>query len=133
MPVTIDLVPPSPVTVTLTYNTGSGPQALEAGQTVTNAAPQLAILWTPQQRRRRSRSLLCGVVHQSRPVLADLTSYAAAGTHTETVNEPLVVPRHVIAVDPYGNRTTETVGPVYVDALQTPDTTSQPPLLLLAR
>ncbi len=50
-----------------------------------------------------------------------MTTYPGAGTHTQAVGEAETWYAHVLVVDGAGNTTTQTLGPVYVDGLLTPD------------
>lgn len=53
--------------------------------------------------------------------IAQLTAYPVAGRHAQTIGEARRVYAHVVTEDNYGNQTSQSFGPVYVDAIYTPD------------
>ncbi len=119
--VVVDLEPPQPMTVTLTANTGSGPQPVEAGDTVRASTPTMSIQWTSTTDGAGAVSYYAGWSTDPEPALSALTPAVTTTTHAEVIGEPQSVYAHVVAVDIHGNYRVETVGPIIVDAPTTPD------------
>lgn len=121
--VAVDLTPPNPVTVTLSYlDTGSVTRPITPGQTLTNAQT-LRIAWTASADANGLGNYLVGWTNNPTPDPALLTAYATSATrlHTQLAGEAQALYAHVAAQDTRGNRTWRTLGPVYVDAPLTPD------------
>jgi hypothetical protein len=120
--VVVDLTPPDPVTVTLTYVDNTGvTQPLASGQTIRDALT-LVVNWTASADANGLGSYLVGWTESATPDAATLTPYASAGQpHTQAAGEARAVYARVVAQDANGNRTWQTLGPVYVDAATTPD------------
>ncbi|MGC9395308.1 MAG: tandem-95 repeat protein, partial [Anaerolineae bacterium] len=118
--VLVDLVPPSPITLTLSHD-GT---PLASGTTIRAVSPTLALAWTPA-------SDGSGLAHYS---VDWTTATALTTTHAITQIAP-VAPRlaeHVAgeaqqltvqltSQDVHGNAQSQTFGPVYVDSPLTPD------------
>ncbi len=119
--VVIDLEPPQPMTVTLTADTGTGSQPVEAGDTVRGTAPAMSIQWTPTTDGAGAVAYYAGWAANPEPDLSVLTPAVTTTTHTESIAEPQSLYAHVVAVDLYGNQRAETAGPIIVDAPTTPD------------
>jgi len=120
--VTVDINPPDPVTATIAYTDSLGVRrVLTAGQTVYEAAPTLIVTWTASSDGSGIAAYRAGWT----PSYTDTSGLAVYGptarAHTQAVNEPTAVYAHVVAVDGYGNRTGQMVGPIYVDGPDTPD------------
>ena len=121
-----DAVPPAPVTVTLAYTSSLGVRTvITPGMTVHDVlAPTLFIDWTAASDGSGIARYLVGwTVTPTLTVeeIANLSSYATAGSHAQTVGEAQKLYAHVIAEDNYGNQTVQTIGPVYADYVRTPD------------
>jgi len=121
-----DAAPPALVTVTLAYTNSLGAwTVITPGMTVHDVlSPTLFIDWTAATDGSGIARYLVGwTVTPTLTVeeIANLPSYATAGSHAQTVGEAQKLYAHVIAEDSYGNQTVQTFGPVYADYARTPD------------
>ncbi|MFZ0546257.1 MAG: LamG-like jellyroll fold domain-containing protein, partial [Candidatus Promineifilaceae bacterium] len=120
----IDITPPQMVTITLVYeDTGGQMRPISTGDTLTDAA-SLVVSWTAANDGSGIAAHRVGWSQSKTPIAAELTSYPGAGTHTQAVGEAETWYAHVQLVDGVGNITTQTVGPIYIDSLLTPDIAS---------
>ncbi len=120
--VAVDIVPPQPVTVTLSYrDTANTVRPLAPRQTVRDAQ-SLIIEWTESADENGLADYLVGWADGPTPDPAALTAYATAGQpHTQPAGEAQALFAHVAAQDASGNRRWHTLGPVVIDAPATPD------------
>ena len=121
-----DAVPPAPVTVTLAYTDSLGVRTvITPGTTVHDVlSPTLFIDWpAASDGSGIARYLVGWTVTPTLTVgeIANLPSYATAGSHAQAVGEAQKLYAHVVAEDNYGNQTVQTFGPVYADYVRTPD------------
>ena len=121
--ITVDVVRPQIDlnTISLGYVTVSGTLPITAGQTIYQANPTLTIDWGAATDGSGIRAYRVGWTTSPTPTLSALTSYANAGTHSQTVGEAVILYAHVTAIDNYGNVATQTFGPFYIDGPATPD------------
>jgi len=139
--VTVDLVPPTPVTVTLSYVNNLGVrQPITPGQTVREAVSALFIEWTPSSDGSGVGAYLAGWTATPTPPSpyqregqgeGGLTAYApeAGRRHVQPFDsaqggvwgEAQTLYAYVIIRDIYGNERQQVVGPIYLDTPLTPD------------
>ncbi|HHS98157.1 MAG TPA: hypothetical protein ENK08_09760, partial [Chloroflexi bacterium] len=117
--VTVDVVPPTPVTLTLS----SGGSPLAPGDTLRAISPTLTLTWT-------ASSDGSGLADYLAEWTVQVTSTV---TTTATAHDPLArqaqyqagdgqkVTAQVTCRDVYGQQTAQSIGPVYVDSPTTPD------------
>ncbi len=125
--ITVDVVPPARVTMTLAYTDSLGVRhPISPGRTIYQAAPTLLIEWSESSDGGGLGGYLVGWTHAPTPDPAVLTGYApgAARHHVHVAGEAETLYAHIIIYDVYGNRRQQTLGPVYVDAPTTPDVTT---------
>jgi hypothetical protein len=126
-PVTVDMAPPSPVTVTLAYTNNQGIRTvLNQGQTVYNAqgvSPTLSIEWTASSDGSGVSGYLAGWTITSTTAPDQLTWYnpSDARYHEQQFSGQQILYAHLVAQDVYGNRQPHTFGPIYIDPPTTPD------------
>jgi hypothetical protein len=121
--VTLDLVRPLPITVTLAYSDSVGIRwPLTAGQTITESGIQLIAEWTASSSADLSH-YLAGWTTEITPTLSGLTPYTPVEPrqHLMAPGEAESLYAQVVVVDRHGNQRLHTLGPVYVDAPTTPD------------
>jgi hypothetical protein len=122
--VTVDLVEPAPITVTLAYIDGLGVRTvLTPGHTIRDVLfPTLIIEWTASSSDDLSR-YYAGWTEDTTPDLAALTAYAPAADrhHEQQAGEAQALYAHVVAQDVHGNQRWHTLGPIYTDTPTTPD------------
>lgn len=120
---TVDLVPPQPMTLTLAYtDAGNQSHPVQPGQTLTNAV-SLRVTWDASD----DGSGIAGYAaswSQDATTPGTLTAYPGAGSHSQTVGEAQRWYAHVLVRDGQGNIRTQVVGPIFVDAPRTPDLVS---------
>lgn len=115
--VTVDVTPPDPAQITLSYVTANGTtQPLTPNQTVRDAQT-LNLEWTASG----DGTYLAGWGESATPESATLTPYAAPQLHSQPAGEARAMYAHLIVVDPNGNRTVQSHGPVVIDAASAPD------------
>ena len=130
--VTVDIRPPAPVTVTLSYlNRLNATAPISPGETLrdalNSAAPQLTIDWSASSDGSGIAAYRAGWSSSATPPLGSLASYGPdARSHTQVVGEAQVLYAHVVAIDGRGNQRWHTLGPIYVDAPTTPDLIADP-------
>jgi hypothetical protein len=121
---TVDLVPPAPVTVTLAYTNSHGIRTVLApGQTVRDIlAPTLYIEWTASSSSDLSH-YYAGWTASETPDAGSLTYYgpATGRRHAQQAGEAQVHYAHLVAQDVHGNQRWQTYGPIYTDVPTTPD------------
>jgi type II secretory pathway pseudopilin PulG len=116
----VDAVPPDPVTAKLSYLDSQGTRSIiTPGITLRDvASPTLYVEWTASASTDVTH-YLAGWTSTPEPV--NLTPYAfTAQEHTQVVGEAQKLYAHVIVVDAVGNRTIQTLGPIYTDNAGTP-------------
>ncbi len=126
--VIVDVVPPSLVTMTLSVRGSGGLTAIAPYSTVRESGVGLVVNWTASADGSGLADYLVGWSQSPLPDLAALTPInpAATRSHEQTVGEAEVWYAHVVSTDIYGNRTIQTLGPVFVDAPTTPDLVDLP-------
>jgi hypothetical protein len=123
---TLDLVPPAPVSVTLAYTNDLGLHTvITPGQTVRDAqslSPTLIITWTASASSDLSHYYAGWTSSDEVPDPGVLTRYAPADRrHAQQVGQTQAHYAHVLAQDIYGNRQWQVLGPIYTDVPTTPD------------
>ncbi|MEE8392580.1 MAG: proprotein convertase P-domain-containing protein, partial [Anaerolineae bacterium] len=122
-----DAVPPASVTATLTYSDSLGARAvITPGLSIRDvSSPTLFIDWTASSDSGSGIArYLVGWTPTptlSAEQIGNLSNYAAAGSHAQTVGEAQRLYAHVVVEDNAGNQTLQTLGPVYADYPLTPD------------
>jgi hypothetical protein len=121
--VTVDVVPPSPVTVTLAYTNSGGVRVpVSPGQTIVDSPITLSIDWTASSDGAGLAGYLAGWTLSDTPDPAFLTQYGTtARHHAQVPGEAQILYAHLMVQDVNGNTTRQTLGPIYVDAPTTPD------------
>ncbi len=127
--VTLDLTPPSPVSVTLAYTNGLGVYTvISPGQTLYDAdmvgiSPTLIITWTASDDHSGIARNRVGWSETLTPDFSTLATYGtvAPRRHVQQVRGRTPWYAHVIAEDAHSNPQVQTLGPIYVDAPTTPD------------
>ena len=124
-PVTVDLVPPAPVTITLAYvNAGGVLTPVTAGQTIRDVLnPTLYLTWTASTDGSGLRLYRAGLSQEAQPDLDSLAAVDPAGPrqYSQAAGEAQAYLAVVVAEDAYGNRRWNRLGPIYVDTPLTPD------------
>jgi len=121
--VLVDLAPPAVVTPTLAYlDALSATVPLSPGDTV-NDGSTLVLDWTASTDGSGLAGYFAGWTSELTPTVTALTAYGPADTlhHEATVSEASAWVAHILTDDAHGNRTSQSFGPVYVDAPTTPD------------
>ncbi len=120
-----DLVPPSPVTITVSYVNSQGLLTpLTPGQTIYDISnPDIQINWTPATDGSGVRRYYAGLSQQDPPDLAGLTPVnpTEALPASFATGEAEVYTAYVVSEDNYGNRSWNHLGPIYIDSPLTPD------------
>jgi YVTN family beta-propeller protein len=119
--ITVDLLPPEPVTVTLSYDAGDGPQSLSPRQTIAADGADLIIEWTASLDGSGPVEYLVGWSTQPEPGAAELTQYDVASSHVQSLKGVGQWYAHFVSRDRYGNEWSDALGPVYIDGPGTPD------------
>ncbi len=121
--VTVDVVAPQGMTVTPGYTDGGAPVPINAGDTVRDpAATGLTTAWTAATDGGGIAEYRVGWTNSPTPTLSALTSYPDASTlHATPVSEATLWFGHTAVIDTVGNESIETIGPIVVDAPNTPD------------
>ncbi len=121
-----DATPPAPLAATLAYTNSLGVwTVIQPGATLDDVlSPTLFIEWPAASDGSGISRYRVGWTET--PTLTpgqitQLTSYPAAGRHAQTIGEARKVYAHVVTEDNYGNQTSQSFGPVYVDTIHTPD------------
>jgi hypothetical protein len=120
----VDYAPPAGVPITLSYTDAQGQHVpIQAGDTIRTAPVELTIAWDEASDAGGIASYHAGWTDHEKAMPSALTTYAPDATrqHRQTVGEAQVRYAHLILTDRSGNRTVQTVGPVYVDSPLTPD------------
>jgi len=118
--VTIDVLPPSAVTLTLS----SEGRDLVPFATVTQTAPTLTLTWTASSDGSGLAGYQAGwTVQTTDTVSQTFTAYGPADERRATyvAGEGQKIGAQVASRDTFGNRRWQGLGPVYVDSPQTPD------------
>ncbi len=129
-PVTLDLVPPTPITMTVSYANSQGivTQVLP-GQTILDVMnPTLLIEWTPASDGSGLRTYYAGLSQDDSPDLANLATVNPVGPlqYSQATSEVQAYTAFVVSEDIYGNRSWNRLGPIYVDTPLTPDLIALP-------
>lgn len=117
--ITVDLRPPQPFTMTLSYDAGSGPVPVKPGQVIAQINPDLIIDWTSSSDGNGPVTYQAGWsadIHPDPALLLPATS-----PYLQAFGQPQALYAHVIAQDAAGNQQPHTLGPIYVDDQETPD------------
>jgi hypothetical protein len=124
---TVDVKEPGPFALTLSVQLPDSSWApLEAGQVVSRAAPRLAIEWDAAADGSPTVSYFAGWTTDPNAAAAALTPIAAGQRrHEQIAGDRQALYARVIARDGSGNERAFTVGPVYVDAPETPDLSAE--------
>jgi uncharacterized repeat protein (TIGR01451 family) len=125
--ITVDVVPPARITMTLAYTDSLGVRhPITPGHTIYQAAPTLLVEWSESSDGGGLGGYLVGWTHTPTPDPSVLTSYAPGADrhHAHVAGEAETLYAHVVIYDVYGNRRQQTLGPIYVDAPTTPDITA---------
>jgi hypothetical protein len=121
----VDLVPPTPITMTLSYvNTEGMLTPLSAGQTIYDVSnPTLQLTWTPASDGSGLRSYFAGLSQVDPPDLSNLTPVGpnAALQVNQATSEAQAYTAYVVSQDNYGNLSWNHIGPIYIDTPLTPD------------
>jgi hypothetical protein len=121
--VTVDLVPPLPVTVTLAYTNSLGARTvISPGQTIHDVlSPTLSIEWTESRDGSGLSGYRAGWTAEQAAELSQLASYTPTRRHEQQVGDVQALYAHVVSQDAHGNQGWQTLGPVYTDVPTTPD------------
>jgi hypothetical protein len=121
--VTVDIVPPRAVTMTLSYLDGATTKPITPGQTIYLDNTTLAVEWSPSQDAAGVAGYRAGWTLSATPDPALLATFPATPPYraANVAVGPLAYYAHVGAQDGNGNWTWQTRGPVYVDGPQTYD------------
>lgn len=124
--VTVDIVAPTPVTITLSYvNSEEVLTAVGPGDVIRDVdSPTVTIHWTESSDGSGLGDYLAGLVSTAEPAgIGSLSPYdpLADRRHNQTLQEGQAHIAYVVAQDIYGNRRWHHLGPIYVDTPQTPD------------
>lgn len=118
--VTVDIVPPAPVTLTLT----SDGSVITPGMTLRTLSPTLTISWTASS---DGSGLGDYLVRWTAATFSATTTYMTAHdpagslTTQYQAGEAQMITLQFASQDIYGNQTWQTFGPVFVDSSSTPD------------
>jgi subtilisin-like proprotein convertase family protein len=117
--VLVDLVPPTPVTLTLRSSSG----ILAPGATVREPSPTLTVTWTASSDGSGLAGYLAQWTAQATTTLSTtVTAYGpAAGSDPYTAGDGQKVLAQLTSQDIYGLQRTQSIGPVYADSPLTPD------------
>ncbi len=128
--VTADLVPPSLVTMTLSYVNSQGVLTpVRVGQTIYDVLnPTIQISWTPASDGSGVRRYYAGLSQQESPDLSNLAAVNPEGQLQvdQVTVEAQAYTAFVVSEDIYGNRSVNQVGPFYADTPLTPDLIAMP-------
>jgi hypothetical protein len=121
--VIVDYAPPQSVNITMSYQNSQSEQVvLKPGDTVRMAPVELQMVWGESSDPGGIEGYQAGFTRHITPPLHLLTSYAPdVRQHTQTAQEQEVLYAHLSIRDTNGNGWLQTLGPIYVDAPQTPD------------
>ncbi len=124
-PIIADLVPPSPLTITLSYTNANGALTqIFAGQTISDVlAPTIQIAWTTASDGSGLRRYWAGLSQQDSPDLSGLAQVDPGGLRqvSQVAGEAQAYTAYVVSEDSYGNRSWNRLGPIYTDTPLTPD------------
>ena len=114
-----DLAPPNAVALDVAYNGAS----LAPGDLVPVSQATLDVSWTASSDGSGSVDYLVGVSNSPDPAdpWLESSAHVSAGQRPFVVGEAQSVYVHLRLEDAYGNRQTQTLGPVHVDGPFTPD------------
>ena len=120
--VTVDVLPPEPVDIILGYLDGTL-QAIEAGDTVYKSNPSLVVDWSAGTDGSGIGRYMVGWTTSPTPSASALSEYLPADPrqHQQVVADLQILYAHVGVYDAYGNVEWQTIGPVYIDDVETPD------------
>jgi hypothetical protein len=124
-PITVDIVAPTPITLSLSYQNSQGMLTpIHAGDVISDVLdPTLILDWTEAVDGSGVRDYLAGLVSTedaADPTL--LTPYSPSQhSHSQQVQEGRAYVAYVASTDVHGNRRWQNLGPIYVDTPQTPD------------
>jgi hypothetical protein len=118
-----DFVPPRAVTLTLAYTNSLGARVpISVGALITDTPIQLIMDWTPSFDGNGLSGYWAGWTTSETLNPAALTFKGSAATqHAQAPGEAQKLYAHLLIRDTYNNATTQTWGPIYVDAPLTPD------------
>jgi len=132
-PVTVDTVPPAPVSMTLSYVNSLGVLTpITDGQTISDVLnPTLLLSWTSATDGSGLRSYYVGLSQQDPPDLASLSPVSPNGLleYNLATAEAQSYTAYVVSEDAYGNLSWNRFGPIYIDSPQTPDLIALPKAL----
>lgn len=116
--VTVDVEPPSAEITALHAG-----QVITAYQTIETLNPTLTLAWGAVTDGSGVDAVYAGWTISETATLAELTRIAGgtADSHSEQRGEAEIVYGHVVLVDVHGNEDVTTIGPIYLDSIQTPD------------
>ena len=125
--ITFDMVPPSAMTVTLSYEDASLVRhAVEPGQTVTDSHT-LVVEWTASSDGSGMNGYTVGWTESPTDTTGlPFVFHGMIYEATQAIGEARTVYAHTVALDVYGNPQHQVEGPVYVDAPRTPDIIGRP-------
>ena len=111
------------MTVTTAYSDGGTPIPVFAGDTVTDTAvTHLTTAWTAATDGSGIAQYLVGWTNSPTPTLSALTPYDDnSSLHSTAVYEASLWFAHTAVFDNLGNHTSQTSGPIVIDAPTTPD------------
>ncbi len=120
--VLVDLVPPEPVTITLAYTNSAGVlTTLMPKQTIRDVStPTLIISWTAPSAGDIFRTY-AGWSEAQQSTLTDLTPVGTGHRYEQSVENVRTFYAHIVQQDIHSNTRWQTLGPIYVDPLRTPD------------
>ncbi len=118
-PVVVDITPPTPVTLTLSSSGG----LLEPGATVREPAPALTLTWTAASDGSGVGGYEARWTAQTTATqVSAVTAYGPAARSASFIaGEAQKVWTDLTSLDIYGNRRSQSIGPVYADSPFTPD------------
>jgi hypothetical protein len=129
-PVTMDLVAPTTITMTVSYINSQGilTQVLPGQAILDVLNPTLLIDWTPASDGSGVRSYYVGLSQQDPPDLASLATVSPSGPlqFSQAASEAQEYTAFVVSEDIYGNRSWNSFGPIDTDTPLTPDLIALP-------
>jgi hypothetical protein len=129
-PVIVDIIPPSPITITLSYvNSLGNLTPVSTGETIRDVLnPTLFLDWTLATDGSGVRSYRVGLSQQDPPDLVSLTPVSpdAPLQFSQIAGEAQAYMAWVVSEDTYGNLSWNHFGPIFVDTPLTPDLITLP-------
>ncbi|HNT77973.1 MAG TPA: hypothetical protein PKH77_23415, partial [Anaerolineae bacterium] len=121
--VIVDVATPQPVTVTLAYTNSLGVYTVVTpGDTIRDVlSPTLIVAWTASQSSDLARYYAGWTTTPAQEIGALLSYSPSDRRHAQVSGEAQAYYAHVVGQDVYGNRTWQTVGPIYTDVPTTSD------------